>query len=81
MQVIGIYRLSYPALGGFQIEHASNKDRCAFLYHPTRMCERFRFFETICLPGLKSETDLDFVFLIVIGGSLPEANKQCLTRL
>ena len=45
------------------------------------MCERFRFFETICLPGLKAQTDPDFIFLIVIGDSLPEPHKQRLTRL
>ena len=53
MQTIGICRFSYPAQGGFQIEHSSIKERCEFLYHPARMDERFRFFETICLPGLK----------------------------
>ena len=81
MQVIGICRFSYPALGGFKIEHASTKDRFAFLYHPTRMSERFRFFETICLPRLKSQTDPDFISLIVIADSLPEPHKRRLTRL
>ena len=81
MQIIGICRFSYPAQGGFQIEHSSLKDRCAFLYHPARMKERFRFFETVCLPGIKAQTDSDFTFLIGIGESLPDHYKQKLQNL
>ena len=81
MQTIGICRFSYPAQGGFQIEHSSIKERCEFLYHPARMDERFRFFETICLPGLKAQTDPDFIFLVVIGDSLPDRYQQKLQRL
>ena len=49
MQVIGLCRFSYPAIGGFQVEHADPAARSAYLYAPARMEERFRTFskETI----------------------------------
>ncbi|MDC0738393.1 putative rhamnosyl transferase [Cognatishimia sp. SS12] len=78
MQVIGLCRFSYPALGGFQVEHDSIEDRRAFLYAPERMEERLRMFETIALPGLKAQTDQNFDFLIVVGSCLP---KPYLERL
>jgi len=71
MQVIGLCRFSYPALGGFQVEHDSIDDRRAYLYAPKRMEERLRTFETIALPGLKAQTDQNFDFLIVVGTCLP----------
>jgi hypothetical protein len=81
MQVIGICRFSYPGLGGFQIEHDSLDERIAFLYAPERLEERFRFLETITLPGIRAQFDPDFTFLIVIGDSLPAVHRQRLQRL
>lgn len=78
MQVIGLCRFSYPALGGFQVEHESIEDRRAYLYAPERMDERLAMFETIALPGLKAQTDQNFTFLIVIGDCMP---APYLTRL
>lgn len=72
MQVIGLCRFSYPALGGFQVEHDRIEDRIAYLYAADRMEERFRHFEAITLPGLKAQTDGDFTLLIVIGDQLPK---------
>jgi hypothetical protein len=72
MQVIGLCRFSYPALGGFQVEHASIEERCAFLYSEERMQERFAHFETIMLPSIAQQTDPDFTFVIVIGDTLPK---------
>lgn len=71
MQVIGICRFSYPALGGFQVEHNSIAQRAAFLYSAPRMEARFHLFETLCLPGLKAQTDPDFTLLVLIGEDLP----------
>lgn len=71
MQVIGLCRFSYPALGGFQVEHDDIDARRAYLYAPERMEERLRMFETIALPGLKAQTDQNFDFLIVIGDCMP----------
>lgn len=81
MQVIGLCRFSYPAEGGFQVEHQSLQERQDYLYAPARMEERFRQFETICLPGLKAQTDPDFEFLVLIGDSLPAPYRARLESL
>lgn len=81
MQVIGFCRFSYPAEGGFQVEHPTLDARVAYLYAPARIEERFRHFETICLPGLKAQTDPDFIFVILIGDSLPQVYADRLQAL
>lgn len=81
MQVIGLCRFSYPALGGFQVEHETIEDRIAYLYAAERMEERFRHFEAITLPGLKAQTDGDFTLLIVIGDQLPQPYLSRLQEL
>ncbi|KMK68164.1 putative rhamnosyl transferase [Puniceibacterium sp. IMCC21224] len=81
MQVIGFCRFSYPAEGGFQVEHASLEERIAYLYAPARMQERLRHFEAICLPGLRAQTDPDFSFVILVGDSLPTVYLDALTAL
>lgn len=72
MQVISLCRFSYPALGGFQVEHDSIAERAAFLYDPARMDERFATFETLTLPPLKAQSDPDFTLAIVVGEAMPE---------
>lgn len=81
MQVIGLCRFSYPAQGGFQVEHDSLEDRRAYLYEPARMAERFAYFETICLPGLRAQTDPDFTFVILIEDTFPDAFGERLLGL
>jgi len=71
MQVIGLCRFSYPAYGGFQVEHDTIEERIAFLYSEQRLRERFQLMETIALPCLKAQTDQDFELIVVIGDSLP----------
>ena len=71
MQVIGLCRFSYPALGGFQIEHETPEERAAFLYSRARMEERFATFEALTLPSLKAQSDPDFTLAIVIGEAMP----------
>jgi hypothetical protein len=71
-QVIGLCRFSYPALGGFQRQHETPRDRARFLYDPTRLDERFRLFETVTLPSIRGQTDQDFHFLVVIGVDFPQ---------
>ncbi|PVA11392.1 hypothetical protein DC366_05575 [Pelagivirga sediminicola] len=78
MQVIGLCRFSYPALGGFQIEHDSIEARAAFLYDPLRMDERFATFQALTLPPLMAQTDPDFTLAIVVGDAMP---APLLTRL
>lgn len=72
MQTIGFCRFSYPAEGGFQVEHDTLAARRAYLYAPERLDERFRHFETICLPSIRAQTDPDFIFVVLIGDDLPE---------
>lgn len=81
MQVIGLCRFSYPAYGGFQIEHETIEDRIAFLYGERRMQERFQLLETIALPCLKAQTDQDFELIVVIGDSLPKQHFDHLQDL
>lgn len=81
MQVIGLCRFSWPAEGGFQVEHDDLATREAYLYAPARMEERFAHFEAICLPGLMAQTDPDFVFLVLVGTSLPPAYRARLEAL
>lgn len=81
MQVIGLCRFSYPAIGGFQVEHETVEDRIAYLYAPERLEERFRYFETITLPGIRAQSDPEFTFLILTGESLPDIYRQRLQAL
>ncbi len=81
MQVIGFCRFSYPAEGGFQVEHPDLAARMAYLYAPERLEERLRLFETICLPSIAAQTDPDFTFLILTGDSLPDQARARLDTL
>jgi hypothetical protein len=81
MKVIGLCRFSFPALGGFQVEHRSRIERLKYLFNPARMEERFRHFETICLPSIRAQTDPDFQFLILVGRALPAPYRERLKDL
>ncbi|WP_246040478.1 putative rhamnosyl transferase [Roseovarius arcticus] len=81
MQVIGLCRFSYPALGGFQVEHETPEARAAFLYDPVRMEERFATFTALTLPPLRAQTDPDFTLAIVVGDTMPEALLERLLDL
>lgn len=75
VQVVGLCRFSYPALGGFQHQHDSPEERARYLYSPERLEERFRTFEAITLPGIRNQTDPDFTFLVVIGTDFPQRDR------
>ena len=81
MQVIGLCRFSYPAYGGFQVEHDTIEERIAYLYDETRLEERFRLFETIALPCLREQIDPNFDLIIVIGDQLPKRHVDRLHDL
>lgn len=76
MQVIGLCRFSYPALGGFQVDHETPQERMKFLYEPQRMEDRFRLFEAFTLPPLRAQTDENFTFLVVIGDQMPAVYRD-----
>lgn len=75
MQVIGVCRFSFPAVGGFQVEHDSIEEREAYLYASERMEERFETFESFTLPALRAQTDQNFTFLVVTGRNMPDVYR------
>ncbi|MEO9576439.1 MAG: putative rhamnosyl transferase [Tateyamaria sp.] len=81
MQVIGLCRFSYPAVGGFQVDFDNLEEKLAYLCAPARMEERFATFETITLPPLRVQTDPDFTLVVVIGDSLPDEYRSRLEAL
>lgn len=81
MQVIGLCRFSYPAIGGFQVEHETIEERRRYLYSPERLEERFRLFESCALPCFREQTDEDFQLLIVTGECLPKPARDRLHDL
>ncbi|WP_050605025.1 putative rhamnosyl transferase [Ruegeria sp. 6PALISEP08] len=81
MQVIGLCRFSYPAIGGFRLNQDTIEDQRRFLYAADRMAERFRLFETITLPGFRAQTDEAFELLLLTGTCLPTAFSDRLRDL
>jgi hypothetical protein len=81
MQAIGLCRFSYPAYGGFQVEHDTLEARKAFLWADDRLEERFRLLECVALPCLKAQTDDDFDLIVVIGDDFPQQHKDRLHAL
>ena len=81
MQVIGLCRFSYPALGGFQRAHENIEQRKAYLYSKTRLQNRLRLFQCINLPSIVGQTDPDFTYLILTGDDLPEWALERLLEL
>ena len=71
MQVIGLCRFSYPALGGFQREHETSEQRKTFLYDAARLKHRLRLFQAFNLPSILAQTDMDFQYPIRVGDDLP----------
>ncbi|MEO0939910.1 MAG: putative rhamnosyl transferase [Pseudomonadota bacterium] len=81
MQIIGLCRFSYPAIGGFQVEHDSYEERIRFLWAEARLEERFRLFETVALPCLRAQTDQNFDLLLLIGEDFPKHHADRLHDL
>lgn len=81
IQVLGLCRFSYPALGGFQVEHDTIEARRAMLYDPRRLDLRFVWFEHICLAGLRTQTDPDFTLIVLLGDDFPEPHRARIEAL
>lgn len=81
MQIIGLCRFSYPAIGGFQVRHDSIEERINYLWARDRLEERFRLLETMALPCLRAQTDQDFDLLILIGDQFPREHRDRLQDL
>lgn len=81
MQAIGLCRFSYPAIGGFQVEHETIEERISYLYAEDRLEERFQLLETVALPCLREQTDQNFELIVVIGDTLPKRHGDRLHDL
>lgn len=81
MQVIGLCRFSYPAIGGFQVGHETIEERMDYLWAHDRLEERFRLLETMALPCLAAQTDEDFDLLMLIGDQFPKQHEDRLRDL
>lgn len=69
--MLGLCRFSLLVEGGFQVTHDTLLDRRALLYDPQRLAQRFVWFEHLCLPGLRAQTDPDFTFIVLTGTDFP----------
>ena len=82
-RIFGYMRFSY--LGRSDVRLARQNDdleyRKSVLYAPDRLEERFYFFEKICLPSLKWQSDQDFRFAIFTSPDLPEPYQQRLKQV
>ena len=81
LQVIGLCWFSYPAIGGFQVDHDTIEERIEYLYSDERLEERFALFEAVALPSLSAQTDPNFDLIIVVGDQLPPRHLARLESL
>lgn len=81
VQVLGLCRFSVPGLGAFQSAPASLADRRAFLYAPSRLGQRFVWFEHVLLPSIRHQTDPDFTLVVLMGEDFPEPWRSRMTAL
>ena len=73
LQMLGLCRFSYPTGGdGFSEVRDDLDANIARLYEPSRLAQRFWFFETLCLPLLAAQTDPDFQVVLIYGEALPQ---------
>lgn len=80
-QIIGVMRFSYPAKEGFSVSQMPPEDLEAHLYDPERLKTRFSYLETITLPSLAGQSDMDFTLVILAGATMPQRFKSRLRRL
>lgn len=80
-QIIGVMRFSYPAKEGFSVSLWPEDKLEAHLYEPGRLEVRFSYLETITLPSLAAQTDMDFRLVILAGMTMPKKFKWRLRRL
>lgn len=80
-QIVGVCRFSFPSLGGFAGRRLDPDDLENQLYAPNRIEARFRYFETLTLPSLAAQTDMDFRLVVLIGRGLQMRYKTRLRDL
>lgn len=82
MQVFGYLRFSFYGRSDAQLSH--NEDHETYLnelYHADRMADRFHFFEHLCLPSIRQQTDKDFTLIVLASEVMPDHYKQRLSAL
>ncbi|SFJ88311.1 glycosyltransferase [Jannaschia pohangensis] len=80
-RIIGVLRFSYPAQEGFAVSGLDEAALEAHLYDPERIETRFTYLETITLPSLAAQSDMDFTCVILAGTSLPMRWRKRLNAL
>jgi len=81
VQIGGLIRFSLPTISGFQKNPVDREEKLARLFAPARMEQRFRYFETFCLPSLKNQTDPDFTVGVLVGADMPATYRERLETL
>ncbi|WP_045391768.1 glycosyltransferase [Falsirhodobacter sp. alg1] len=81
VQVLGLCRFSLLVDGGFQTMHDSLDARRTMLYDPERLELRFAWFEQVCLPALRMQSDPDYTLVLLTGQDLPDAALERLRAL
>ena len=86
--IVGLCRFSYLGLGdwsAYRTDKSTDPDRMAqmaeFLFDETRMADRFRAFEALCLPSVLAQNDPRFIFLILASPVMPRPWRERLQRL
>jgi len=78
MQVFGYMRFSYLGRSDARMSRdpeANNREYFERLFDPARLETRFHFFEKICLPAVKAQSDQDFTLFIMASETMPEVYK------
>ncbi|GHC57124.1 glycosyltransferase [Neogemmobacter tilapiae] len=75
LQVLGLCRFSYLAIGGFKQAQPSLAAQRAFLYDPARLDRRFGWFTHVTLPALRAQTDADFTLIVLTGRDFPQFDR------
>lgn len=81
VQIKGLVRFSYVSENGFYVARHGIEQARQYLYAPERLDLRFRFFERVCLPTLRFQTDRDFDIGVLVGHCLPDAARARLDDL
>lgn len=75
IQVLGLCRFSLLVEGGFQTLHETFEDRRRALYDPEALALRFHWFEHVCLPAWRAQSDPDFTLIVATGEDFPELDR------
>lgn len=76
--IFGHMRFSYLGRSDARLTRSTDDlaQRIRLLYAPERMEERFHFFERLCAPSLRWQTDKGFRFVIFTSPEMPDCYKE-----